>query len=518
MLAAALLLLPGIAAAQSLSFALKSAPSTSDPLFHNRVVNNSLAANIFDRLVHQDERQQLVPGLATAWRAIGDNAWEFTLRPGVRFQDGSPFGAEDVAATLARIPRVPNSPSAFTISTRAIRQVEIVDAHTIRLHTEGPAPLLPNDLAIVNIISRQALAASTADFNNAAPATIGTGPFRLIRFTPNEGVVLQRFDGHWGEAPAWRDVRFRFIANDAARVAALLAGDVDAIENVPTEELARLSGNPAFRVSSAVSNRILFLALDHARAESPQVTDAAGRPLPANPLRDLRVRQAISKAIDRQGIAERIFLGEAEPAGGLIAEGFGGASPELRPEPFDPEAARALLRQAGYPEGFTLVLHGSHDQYPNAGRVLQAIGAMLTRVGIRARVELLPAAIFNARSAAPHHDYGVMLLGWGAGTGEVSSPLRALLASVDPARGLGSANRGRYANPALDALLQQALRSLDGGAREGLLRQASALAVRDLGVVPLYYQRNAWATRAPLRYAARADEYSLARSVRPAAD
>lgn len=507
---------PGVASAQELVFGLKSAPSTTDPLFHNRVVNNSAAANIFDRLVHQDEQQRLLPGLALSWRAVGETIWEFRLRQGVLFQDGSPFGPEDVAATLERVPRVPNSPSSFAMSTRAIRLVEIVDADTIRLHTEGPAPLLPNDLAIVNIISRKAGEASTNDFNNGAPGTVGTGPFRLVSFRPNEGLVVERADTYWGERPHWQRVNFRFIPNDAARVSALLAGDVQAIENVPTEDLPRLSGNAAFTVSSAVSNRVIFLALDQDRAQTTLATDASGQPLPRNPLLDARVRAALSRAIDRRGIAERIFAGRAEPAGGLIADGFSGANPELQPDRFDPEAARALLAEAGYPHGFALTLHGSHDQYPNSSRVLQGVAAMLTRAGIRATVDLLPAAVFNARSAAPHHDYAVMLLGWGAGTGEVSSPLRALLATTDPVAGLGSANRGRYSNPELDGLLRQALRTLDDKAREGLLRQASALAVADHGIIPLYYQTNSWAARAPLTYAARADEYSLAQSLNPA--
>ena len=507
--------LGGMAQAQSLTVALASTPTSVDPHFHNLVPNNAIAAHVFDRLVHQDERQRLIPGLAESWRALSETEWEFVLRPGVTFHDGTPLEAEDVAASLRRVPAVPNSPGPFTQFTRGIRAVQLVDARTLRFTTNGAQPLLPTDLSVVNIIPRRFEAASTADFRSGA-AMIGTGPFRFESFTPGDRVVLTRNDAYWGGAPAWQRVSLRIVPNDSARVAALLAGDVDAVEAAPISQLDALKRRTDIALWRAVSNRVMFISFDTAREVTPHAAARNGQPLPANPLRDLRVRRAISLAINRAQIVERVMDNEAIAAGGLLAEGFFGASPRLAPPAADPETARRLLREAGYPEGFRLTVHGPNDRFPNDEKVLQAVAQMLTRVGIDTRAEAMPFNLILSQGGPPNHAFSAMLLGWGSNTGEASSPLRALLATIDRNRGLGVGNRGRYSNPALDALIVQALGTVDDTARRALLEQASELAMQDQALVPILYQVNIWATRGTIRYAPRADEWTLARFFTPA--
>ncbi len=191
-----------------------------DPHYHNLAPNNGVATHIFDRLVHQDEQQRLIPGLATEWRPIDDTTWEFKLRADVKFHDGAPFDAEDVLATLKRVPWVPNSPSSFAISTRSIVETTVVDPLTIRFRTAKPYPLLPNDLSIVNIVSRKAVEAPTGDFNQGR-AAIGTGPFRFVEFAPGDRLVLQRNDAYWGGKAHWSKVTIRVITNASARTAAV---------------------------------------------------------------------------------------------------------------------------------------------------------------------------------------------------------------------------------------------------------------------------------------------------------
>lgn len=502
------------ASAQDLTIGVQGSITSIDPHFHALAPNNNVAAHIFDRLVHQDEKQRLIPGLATDWKAIDDVTWEFQLRRGVRFHDGSEFDARDVQATLKRVPWVPNSPSSFTGFVRPIIETIVVDPHKIRFKTAVPSPMLPVMLSAVNVVSRKAVEAPTGEFNNGK-AAIGTGPFKFVEFVPNDRVVLARNDTYWGDRAAWAKVTLKLISNNAARTAALLAGDVQMIEAVPSADVPRLRANSQIALHRITSNRVIYLAFDQARDQTPFVTDKAGAVLPNNPLKDVRVRQAISKAINRQGIVERVFEGDAIPAGGLLPEGAFGASLLLKPDPLDQEGARKLLAAAGYPNGFALTLHGPNDRYPNDERVLQAIGPMLTRVGIDAKVVTLPWATYASQASAPNYAYSVMLFGWGSNTGEVSDSLRALLATPNRDKGMGASNRGRYTNPRVDQLLERALSLLDDRMREQGLHDASELALGEFGIVPLYYQVNTWATRRGVTYSARQDEYSLAQFVRP---
>jgi peptide/nickel transport system substrate-binding protein len=503
------------ARAQDLVIGVQSGATSIDPHFHALAPNAAVRDHLFDRLVHQDEKQRLVPGLATAWRSIDDLTWEFTLRKGVKFHDGSEFGPEDVVASFKRVPWVPNSPSSYAAFVRPVVDIAVVDGHTLRMRTSAPAPLLPTMLSAVAIVNRKAVEAPTADFNSGKSA-IGTGPFRFAEFVPNDRVVLARNDAYWGDKPAWQKVTLKLISNNAARTAALLAGDVQMIEAVPSADVPRLRSNPQVALHRITSNRVIYLSFDQVRDQSPFVTDKAGALLPNNPLKDVRVRRAISKAINRAAIVDRVFDGDALPAGGLLPEGNFGVSPNLRPDALDQEGARALLAAAGYQNGFAITLHGPNDRYPNDERVLQAIGPMLSRVGIDTKVVTLPWATYASQASAPGYAFSVTLFGWGSNTGETSDSLRSLLATPSREKGMGASNRGRYGNPRVDELLEKALETVNDAEREKLLFQASEIAIgTDAGIVPLYYQVNTWATRKGVTYSARQDEYSLAQFVRP---
>jgi len=229
------------------------------------------------------------------------------------------------------------------------------------------------------------------------------------------------------------------------------------------------------------------------------------------------VRKAISKAINRPAIVERVMEGVALPAGQLLPEGFFGVSSNLKPEAYDPEGAKKLLAEAGYPNGFGLTLHGPNDRYINDHKICQALGQMLTRIGIKTKVETMPRSVFftKASQGGPNKTpaFSFILVGWGAGTGEASSPLKSLLATWDKSKGMGASNRGRYSNPEMDQLVAQALQTVDDAKREKLLQKATEVAIGDLGIIPLHYQVNTWATKKGLAYKARTDEATVAMSV-----
>jgi peptide/nickel transport system substrate-binding protein len=503
------------AGAQELRIGLAAEPTAMDPHYHNLSPNNSLLSHIFESLVGQDERQRLVPELAESWRTIDPLTWEFKLRRNVKFHDGTPFTADDVIFSYERAPNVENSPSSFGIYVKG-KTVTKVDDYTIHIKTAAPYPLMPQDLSTIFIISRKhGQGAKTPDYNSGK-AAIGTGTYRFVEYTPGNRIVLQRYDQHWGKKPVWQRVTFRAIKSAPSRVAALLAGDIDFMEEVPATDMEQLKKEPKVTVAQVVSNRIIYLHLDHFRDDSPFVRAKDGGPI-KNPLRDVRVRRAISMSIDRDAIVSRVMEGVAIKAGQLLPEGFFGVSPKLKPVAYDPAGAKKLLAQAGVPNGFRLTIHSPNDRYPNDAKIAEAVGQMLSRNGIDTQVVTMTQGVFfrDASTGSPEKGpkFSFILVGWGSGTGEASSPLKSLLATFDRDKGMGASNRGRYSNPQVDKLINDALATVDDSKRAALLAQATEVAIEDVGIIPLHYQVNTWAMRKGFGYKPRTDEYTLATEV-----
>lgn len=502
--------LPALAA--SLTIGLGTDVTAIDPHYHNLTPNNNVAAHLYGTLVERDEKSRPVPSLATEWKAIDPLTWEFKLRRGVRFHDGSEFTAADVVASIERVPKVPKSPSPFTAYTKQIVKIDVVDPYTLRFRTATPYPLMPSDLTQVAIIAKAHAQASTEDFNSGK-AAVGTGPYRLVRYAKGERIELARNDAWWGGRTPWEKVTLRILPQDAPRVAALLAGDVQVIENVPTADVAKLRANKALSIHRAVSDRLIYLHLDSDRDASPFVTDKAGAALARNPLKDPRVRKALSKLINRPAIVERVMEGEALAAGQLVPDFLFGATKNLAVEKFDPEGAKKLLAEAGWPDGFGITIHGPNNRYVNDEQIAQAVAQMLTRGGVPTKVVAMPSSTFFTQ--ATDLKFSLMLLGWSTGTGEASSSLKALLMTYSRDKGFGTANRGRYSNSKVDALTEDALQTVDDVKREAYLQRATEIAIADTGIVPLHFQVNLWATRDGIAYVPRLDEQTLAHRMKP---
>jgi len=505
--AAAVMFAGASASAQTVKVGLFSEPSAMDPHYHNLGPNNAFSSNVYEALVLQDEQQKLMPGLAVSWKPVNDTTWEFKLRQGVKFHDGSDFNADDVIFTFERAPNVPNSPSSFGTYLKG-KSFKKIDDYTVHAITEKPYPLMPVDLSQIVIISNEVGKDVTTSQFNSGEAAIGTGQYKFVEWKPGDTITLTRNDDYWGEKAAFEGIEVKPIKSNPSRVAALLAGDVDFIDNVPTADIERLKADSNVVLSSGISNRVIYLHMDRFRDDSPYITGTNGK----NPLNDLRVRKAISKAINRDAIVARVMEGVAIPAGQLLPPGFFGTSDKIKPEPYDPEGAKKLLAEAGYPNGFGMTIHGPNDRYINDAKIAQAVGQMLTRVGIDMKVETMPKSVFfsSASSGGPDKTpkYSFILVGWGSGTGEASSALKSLIHTKDSAGGFGASNRGRYSNPEVDSLIEQALATVDDPKREALLAKATEIAMNDLAIIPMHYQVNTWATRkaAGLKYLPRTDE------------
>ncbi len=429
----------------------------------------------------------------------------------MKFHDGSELTAEDVVFSLDRPFSIKGSPGGFQTYVRPIVAKEIVDRYTVRLKTAAPYGALLQDLSKCHDRVEESGGAGGSEDFDRGKAAIGTGPYKLARFARGDRIEFTRHEDYWGGRLPWDKVTLLILPSDPVRTAALLSGQVDAVEHVPTADIARLRKNTAYRLEQTVSWRTIILHLDQSRDQPPGILSKAGRPLGKNPFKDLRVRQAMSKAINRQAIAERVMEGLAVPAGNVLSPSVIGHDPAVKPEPYDPEGAKKLLAEAGYPDGFTVTLGTPNNRYINDEQVAQTVAQMLARVGIAVRVEAMPLSVYFGR--ARNREFGMSLLGWGSRAADLA--LRSLAATVNPDKGYGAWNWGGYTNPRLDELIAQSLGTVDPVKREALARSASALAAREVAFIPLHYQVVTWAMKRNLSYAARTDEFTFAHHFKP---
>ena len=496
--------------AADLNIGLSADVTTFDPHFVAAQPNLTAQKHVFDTLVNVDEHGRPIPGLAT-WTTPNPVTWEFKLRRGVKFHDGSELTTEDVLFSLERPLNIKGSPGGYATYVRPIVAKEIVDRYTIRLKTAAPYGGVAQDLSEVQIVSKHAAQGATGEDFDSGKAAIGTGPYKLVRFTRGSRIELVRFDEHWRGRLPWEKVTLYILPSDPVRTAALLSGQLDAIEHVPTADLARLRRNPALRLEQAVSWRTIFLHLDQYRDHPPGVSGKDGKPLARNPFKDVRVRRALSKAINRRAIADRVMEGLALPAANVVSPSVFGHNPEVKPEPYDPEGARRLLAAAGYRDGFRVTIATPNNRYINDEQVAQAVAQMFSRVGVSTEVDAMPLSAYFGK--ARRHEFGIALLGWGSLAADLA--LRSLTGTPNIEKGYGAWNWSGYSNPKLDSLIERSLGTVDSQKREAIAREASALAAREVAFIPLHYQIVTWAMKKNLSYAARTDEYTFAHHFKP---
>lgn len=497
------------ASAQSLRIGMQAPPSTLDPHWLLNLANTGALRNMYDALVRRDAEMRIVPALAESWRVVDDTTWEFKLRPGVKFHDGSPLTAADIAATFRRVPNVPGNPNPYTVYTFGITAVEPVDELTVRVKTNAPLPILPVNLAQIMVVPRSVAEKGNPAFNSGE-AAIGTGPFRLGSWSTNAPLVMQRNDGYWRGRPAWASASLVPIPSDSARVAALFAGDVEFINNVPQQDAPRIEADRRYALFSGPSIYAANIYPDIERSNLAGLTDANGAPLEANPFKDVRVRRALSLALNREAIAQQVMEGYMDPTDQPVPPFVFGAIPD-RPVPAqDLARARALLAEAGWGQGFGINIFCSPARTP---RICQALAAAWSRIGIRTTVEVVPQATFLPRRNK--RDFGLFVAVFGSLTGETSYLLGSQLHSPARDQGLGTLNFIGLGAPQTDAAIRQARATLDDTDRARQLRALVQHVVDDALIIGVGVFRSVTAGRADLTYRARADEEVLAFEITP---
>ena len=504
--------------AQTLTIGVRAGPESMDPHYTGTGTHAEAMKHVFDTMVTSGDQLQLEPGLAESWKTLDDTTWEFKLRKGVKFHDGSEFTAEDVKFSIERIPTM-SGPNPTTVYVRRVKEVKIVDPYTVRIITDGPAPTLASDFVRLFIVSHTAAAGLTRDNHNeafnAGKATIGTGPFKFISWTPKSELVLERFDQHWRGPAAFQRVVREEIPNDAARVAQLRAGQVDMIVRVPAADVPTLERDSKLSIVKAPTVYIYNLTSD-VREKTPNVTAKDGSPLPTNPLRDPRVREALDLAIDRTALADIAMEGLGTPAAQLMTKSMFGYNARLQVPKVDVARAKQLLADAGYPNGFKIMLSFTTDRLPGDRAVGTAVAQMLARVGLDVQPNAQPAAVlFPARARG---EFSLLMTGWATITGEAHYTVDALGHTYDPAKKAGAFNWYGYSNPKLDKLLDAANVELDDAKRRALLEEAGAEFYNDRVVISLVAISSAWAMQKDkvTLPSPRADEDTLAYDIKPA--
>lgn len=501
-------------AANEFTWAGKTDPQTMDPHAVASAPVLGFLNNVYDGLVRMSKDMKLEPSLATSWEPIGDGeGWRFNLRRDVKFHDGSAFDAEDVMFSYERA----SSEAADVRSWFSpITEVNVVDNFTVDFFTNAPNPLFPASIANWMMMDKgwtEANNAARPDKESGNFATLnvnGTGAFKVSDRQPGLSTTLVPNENWWDTADHnITKATFTPIQNPATAVAALLSGDVDFVEPVPIQDAARLASSDGVEIIQGIETRTIMLGFAH-EAEALKYGANAGDP---NPFRDVRVREAVAKAINVDAILQTIWRGNAQSASQLVTPALSGYSSANADRPaFDPDDARALLAEAGYADGFGFGLKCPNNRYPNDEAVCQAITGMLAQVGIDAELDAMPVSNYWPELRADNFD--MYLLGWSpGGSMDHEHPLRFLASTPNSEKKLGSWNFGAYSNARIDELLPQMLSEIDLAKRQTMLDEMTSIYQDEHAYVFLYVQPLVWGVKENVSLTQRPDNFFILRWV-----
>jgi len=481
--------------AKTFKYATSGDILTMDPHSQNEGPNNAMKNNVFECLVHRNYKLEVEPSLATRWEVINPTTWRFYLRKGVKFHDGSPFTADDVVFSYKRNAHPHSDMNAYLAT---VKEVKKVDDYTVDYITKGPDPILTQNLTAHFIMSKtwcekhnvgDPIRGSTDEIYATRHAN-GTGPFIMVERVPDTRTVLVNNPNWWGNATKTHNLTkatFVPIANAATRVSALLTGEVDMIFPVPLQDVKRVNATPGVRAMQGPELRTVFLGFDQHRDE---LLDMKGSG--KNPFKDVRVRRAFYQAIDIQAIHKKVMRGASTPSGLMIAPGIVGWDEELNQRyPYDPEASKKLLADAGYPDGFPITFDCPNDRYVNDEAICQAVVPMLSRIGIDVTLNAQTKGLhFDKIGLKQKNNTSFFMLGWTPGTYDGLNPLVNLMTVEGKAH--GTWNCGKYTNPEVEALTKKIAVEVEQEKRLELMREAMRIHKEDFGHIPLHQQALAW--------------------------
>lgn len=511
-LAAVFLLMSGAAAAESFRWAGTTDPQTLDPHASNTAPVLGFLNNVYEGLVRRNKSMAIEPALATSWEALGEDGWRFTLREGVTFHDGAELTADDVLFSYERA----SSEEADTSSWFApISEVTVVDDYTIDFLTKAPNPLFPSSIANFMIMDRgwseenEAVRPSKEAENFATRNTNGTGAFTVTGRDPGVRTELAPYEGWWDDNESnITEAVFTPIGQSATGMAALLSGEIDFIAPIPLQDVPRMKERDGFKVYEGIEARVIVFGFNHDTDTLKFSSDIKSE----NPFQDVRVRQAAYQAIDVDALIAKIMRGNAQPASQLVSAEMSGYS-EAHSERlgYDPDAARALLAEAGYPAGFTFGLQCPNDRYINDESICKAAASMMAKVGLKAKLSSMP--VRNYWPELREDKFDMYLLGWSPGTFDVEHPIRFLAATPNAEAKLGSWNFGGYSNERVDELLPMVQTELDVAKRQGMVDEITRLMQDEVAYVPLYVQPLIWASKDSIELTQRSDNFFILRWV-----
>jgi peptide/nickel transport system substrate-binding protein len=493
--------------AKTLRWASQGDILTFDPHAQNEGLNNTATGYVYEPLLTYNEKFELVPALATSWNRDGNLIWRFNLRKGVKFHDGTPFTADDVVFSIERA-MAPTSN--FKVYTTGIQGARKIDDHTVLIYTTVPNPVLLRQLTELRMMSKAWSEKNKVTLPQnyvqkeetyAARNANGTGPYMLKSREVDIKTVLVENPNWWGKATKKGNVTeviYTPIKSEATRTAALLSGEIDFVLDPAPQDIARMKQNPAVKVVEGAENRTIFLGFDQFRDEL-QYSNVKGR----NPFKDLRVRQALYQAIDIEAIKRAVMRGSSDPTGAIIAPQVHGWTKEANQRlPYNVDAAKKLLADAGYPNGFEFTLDCPNNRYINDEEICKALAAMWARIGLKVNVNAMPRATYFPK--IQKFDTSAYLLGWGVPTFDALYSLQSLARTVGSG-GDGNFNLGRVSNAEFDKLVDGMKSEVDVKKRDEMIARALALHNQNVMHIPLHNQVIPWAMRKNVNVVHRAD-------------
>lgn len=495
-----------VASAQTVRIANQGDALSMDPHSLNETLQLSVTGNVYEPLVGRNKDLSLTPMLATSWKQTSPTVWRFELRKGVQFHDGTPFTADDVVFSLARTQVEGSDMKSYTNDFKEVRKI---DSHTVEIETKTPFPILPDVLSLVYIMSKKWCETNQATVpvdrrkgveNTASFKANGTGPFRVRERQPNVRTVFTRNGSYWGKIEGnVTEVVFTPIGNDATRVAALLSGEVDVMEPVPVQDIDRVNSSANTRAITGPELRTIFLGMDQKRDEL-LYSNVKGK----NPFKDKRVRQAFYQAIDIEGIKKTVMRGASNPSAQLVGPGINGFQPEMKRLPYDVEAAKKLMAEAGYPNGFEVSMNCPNDRYVNDSRICQTVAANLSRINVKVNLQAETKGTYFPKVL--RRDTSFYMLGWTPATYDAHNVMNAIMRCVDD-KGAGQFNLGSYCNPKVDELTLKVQAETDKDKRNAYIKEAFDLHAADVGHIPLHQQALAWGVNKKVKLVQLADNF-----------
>ena len=507
-LAIAVAMLATAVDAKTLRWAGRGDMQTTDPHSQNENLTNNINQLVYEFLVVRDKTLGIKPALAESWTQVSPTVWRFKLRPGVKFHDGTPFTADDV---LFSFERARSDTSQLRAYSNASGIPKKIDDLTVEFTTNGPNPVELEHINTINIMSKAWSEKNRAtkpqnysakeDMITAHQAN-GTGPYMLKSREPDIKTVLVKNPNWWGlkenrfEGNA-DEVIYTPIVSDATRVAALISGEVDLVNDPPPQDVPRLAQTSGIKILEGTENRIVFIGMDQARDEL-LYSSVKGK----NPFKDKRVRQALYQAIDIEAIHKSTMRGLAQPSGAMLPSPIQ-TTPELEKRlPFDKEKAKKLMAEAGYPNGFEVTLDCPNNRYVNDEKICQALAAMWSQIGVTTRVNAMPRA--NYFPKLEKTDTSLYMLGWGGATTDAIFILQPVLSTYS-GKGDGDYNYGRYSNAKLDELTTKIKTNVNAPERMNQIHEALQSQKDEFNHLPLHRQVIPWATRSNVTAVHRAD-------------